>query len=267
MRKYCHEQRIFWSSLPANAICTKESCTSLSLRNFFSALLLSRDPLPLDALKKSFDEYGVEIRTVRTAEEANQLIRGSRFDLAICDYDVPGAPQMSCLDSFTKWGGITMVVLRDAMIRETKGKRIHFTVHKPMTADLLARGLKAAYSSMAKHRFATYRHTLALRPLSGTLVHHGAQSSLDQSAVVNISQTGLCLEAPAKLPPGAVVNVTFALPESDRRVHVVGTIVWSDTSGKTGVRFHRLPSSEQKVLQERLRARFPHDLDYILGPE
>lgn len=237
------------------------------LRNFFSALLLSRDALPLDAVKKVFEEYGVEIHTVRTAEEANQLIRGTRFDLAICDYDVPGAPELSCLDSYTKWGGITMVVLRDAKIHKTQGKRIHFTVPKPVTADLLARGLKAAYASMAKHRFATYRHTLALRPLSGTLVYHGAQRPLDQATVLNISQTGLCLAAPAKLPPGAVVNVSFALPESERRVHVAGTIVWSDVSGKTGVRFHHLPSQEQKLLQERLRARLPHDLDYILGPE
>jgi CheY-like chemotaxis protein len=239
----------------------------LLLRNFFSALLLSTEGLPLDAIRKIFEEHGVEIQTVRTAEEANHRIHGSRFDLVICDYDVPGAPQMSCLDTHSKWGGISIVVLRDARIRETRGKRIHFTVPKPFTADLLARGLKAAYTSMAKHRFATYRHAVALRPLSGTLVHHGAQSPLDQTAVLNISQTGLCLAGPAKLPPGGVINVSFALPESERRVHVAGTIVWSDTSGKTGVRFHRMPSAEQKVLQERLRARLPHDLDYILGPE
>jgi hypothetical protein len=120
---------------------------------------------------------------------------------------------------------------------------------------------------MAKHRFVTYRHTLAVRPLSGTLLHHGAHSPLGHATVLNVSQTGLCLAAPAKLPPGGVVNVSFALPESDRRVNVVGTVVWSDISGRTGVRFHHLPAQEQRMLQERLRARLPRDLDYILGPE
>ena len=132
-----HEQ-YFFRPAAQDFTLSKESCNKLLLRNFFSALLLSRDSLPLDAVKKAFEEYGVEIRRVRTAEEANHLIRGSRFDLAICDYDVPGAPEMACLNSFSKWGGITMVVLRDAMIRETQGKRIHFTVPKPVTADLLA---------------------------------------------------------------------------------------------------------------------------------
>ncbi|MFI5105975.1 MAG: PilZ domain-containing protein [Terriglobales bacterium] len=237
------------------------------LRNFFSALLLSSDVLPLGAVRKVFDEYGVEVRTVRTAEEANLLIRGNRFDLAICDYDVPGASQLACLDSYSQWGGISMVVVRDAGVLENLGKRIHFTVPKPVTADLLARGLKAAYSTMAKRRFATYRHTLALRPLSGTLMHHGTQRSLESAAVVNVSQTGLCLTTPQKLPPGGIVSVSFALPESERQVHIIGTVVWSDLSGKTGVRFHHLPAHEEKLLKERLRARLPHDLDYILGPE
>jgi hypothetical protein len=237
------------------------------LRNFFSALLLSGNVLPLEAVKKAFDEYGVEIHVAHTAEEADQLVKGSRVDLAICDYDVPGAPHLKYLDKSSKWAGIAMVVVRDVGIHSTKGKRIHFTVPKPVTADLLARGLKAAYTTMAKHRFVTYRHMLALKPLAGSLLHHGAHSLLDHSTVLNISQTGLCLAAPAKLPPGGVVNVTFALPESDTRVHVAGTVVWSDITGRTGVRFHHLPAQEQKMLQERLRARLPRDLIYILGPE
>jgi CheY-like chemotaxis protein len=237
------------------------------LRNFFSALLLSREALPLDAVKRAFEEYGVEIHPVRTAEETDQLIKGSRIDLAICDYDVPGAQHLKCLDAGSRWAGIAMVVVRDPRIQETQGKRIHFTVPKPVTADLLARGLKAAYTTMAKHRFVTYRHTVAVRPLSGTLLHLGAQSPLDRATVLNISQTGLCLAAPEKLPRGGTVNVSFALPESDRQVHVIGTVVWSDVSGRTGVRFHHLPVHEQKMLQERLRARLPRDLDYILGPE
>jgi CheY-like chemotaxis protein len=255
------------SGAPALFHFNKEVREKLAIRNFFSALLLSRDTLPLDAIKKFFDEYGVEVHLAHTTEEADLLIQGSRVDLAICDYDVPGAQHLKCMEKASKWGGIAMVVLRDRFVHAAHGKRIHFTVPKPVTADLLARGLKAAYTSMAKHRLTAYRHTLAVRPLSGTFMHHGAQSPLDHATVLNVSQTGLCLAAPARLPSGGVVNVSFALPESDRSVHVVGTVVWSDISGRTGVRFHHLPAQEQRMLQERLRARLPRDLDYILGPE
>lgn len=232
-------------------------------KNVFSALLLSKDPLPLEAVRKVFEEYGIELQSAASAADLDHLVRARRFDLVLCDYDAPGAPQLSCLRNDTRWRGISMVILRDLRPREIKGKRIHFTVSKPLNADVLSKGLRAAYTSMARERFASYRHVVALRPMAGTLLYRGGQRAIGQSVIANISQTGLCLSGPEPLPPGGIISVNFPLPDADRLLHVVGTIVWSDASGKAGVRFHSMTAQEQKQLKERLNAKLPWNADLL----
>lgn len=234
------------------------------VKKVFSALLVSQDPLPLDSIGKVFDDHGVALHLVRSAAEVEHLVRSSRFDLVVCDYDTPGIPELSCLSRETKWRGISMVIARGTSVRDLSGKKVHFTLNKPATADLLTRGLRAAYSTMASQRFAAYRHTVALRPVAGTLLHRGSQWALGPAVISDISQTGLCLKAPESLPANGLISVNFPLPDTQEHVHVLGTIVWSSPDGKAGVKFNHISAKEQKLLQERLRARLPWHNDLFI---
>jgi hypothetical protein len=236
-------------------------------KNVFSALIFSKDGLPLEGVKKLFDEYGVQLHAAHTAADVDEWVRGRRLDLVLCDYDAPGVPQLACLQTDTHWRGISMVIVGGRQIRETRGKRIHFTVAKPLNTDVVAKGLKAAYTTMARQRFAAFRHVLALRPIAGTLLYRGSHRPLSHSAIANLSQTGLCLAGPEPLPRGGLVSVNFALPDSDDLLHVAGTVIWSDASGKSGIRFERLTPQQQKQLQERLKPRLPWKVDYLFPPE
>ena len=124
------------------------------MKKVFSALLVSEDPFPLDSLGKAFEDHGVALHLVRSAAEVEHLVRSSRFDLIVCDYDTPGIPELSCLGRETRWRGISMVIARGTSIRQLSGKKVHFTLNKPASTDLLIKGLKAAYSTMAHQRFA-----------------------------------------------------------------------------------------------------------------
>jgi CheY-like chemotaxis protein len=237
-----------------------------SVKKVFSALLLSENPFPVDSIAKVFEDHGVALHFVRSAIEVEQMVRSSRFDLVVCDYDTPGASELSCLGRATKWRGISMVIARGNSIRGLTGKKVHFTLNKPATTDLLTKALKAAYSTMSHLRFAAYRHAVALRPIAGTLLYRGSQRALGPAIISDISQTGLCLNAPEPLPQDGLISVNFPLPETNENVHVLGTVVWSSPTGKTGIKFNHISAHQQKLLQDRLRARFPWNTD-LLPPE
>jgi CheY-like chemotaxis protein len=236
-----------------------------SVKKVFSALLLSENPFPVDSIAKVFEEHGVALHFVRSAFEVEQMVRSSRFDLVVSDYDTPGASELSCLGAATKWRGISMVIVRGSSIRGLSGKKVHFTLNKPATSDLLTRALKAAYSTMSHLRFAAYRHAVALRPVAGTLLYRGSQRALGPAIISDISQTGLCLHAPEPLPQDGLISVNFPLPESSENVHVLGTVVWSSPTGKTGIKFNHISAQQQKLLQDRLRARLPWNHEFVVN--
>jgi CheY-like chemotaxis protein len=236
-------------------------------RNLFSALFLSKDIFGLEPVRKLFENYGIEFHHAQTVAQMEQWMRGRRLDLVLCDYDAPGVSGLSCLQANTRWRGISMVLAGRQHVHEIRGKRVHFTVPKPFSLDALAKGLRASYTTMASQRVASYRHTLALRPLAGRLEYRGLQRALTYTSIANLSQTGLCLAGPEPLPQGGTISVNFSLPETDQTVHVIGTIIWSDASGKSGVCFNRISAQQQKLLQQSLKSRLPWNVDFLFPPE
>ncbi len=101
-----------------------------------------------------------------------------------------------------------------ARLDHSSHKRIQLRVPKPVSVDMLVRSLKASYTNMAQQRIATYRHTVPVKLVSGTLKHRGWQRTLHQVNVLNMSQTGLCLNAAEPLPHGAAISMSLVLPES-----------------------------------------------------
>ena len=154
-------------------------------------------------------------------------------------------------------------LLRGEAWNYLSGKRVHFMLPKPVSAGLLARGLKAAYTNMAQQRIATYRHNVSARLVSGTISHRGWQRTLHHVNVLNVSQTGLCLNTAEPLPHGATLSMSLAFPESSSSLHASGSIVWSHSNGRTGVAFDRSACPEMKKLQERLNAWLPPELGMV----
>lgn len=228
----------------------------------FSALLLLPEQSAARTAQKTLLEYGISIHSAATIVEATQLMRSRRLDLLVFDCDLPWAAQLACLEPSTTWRGVAMALSARGR-KDSLSRRIHLKLPKPLSSDLLARALKAAYSSIAQQRIATYRHTVPARVISGTLLHRGWQRTLHQVNVLNLSQTGLCLTAPEPLPHGASLKMNLVLPESPSAVHASGSIVWSHSNGRTGVAFDRSACPEMRKLQERLNAWLPPELEMV----
>lgn len=240
--------------------------SNVALKNVFSALLLSHDKGSLAVARKVLEQYGIDPTMVSSPAELDDLIRGRRYDLAVIDSDFPGAATVGCLDVASRWNGIS-VVLRGRNGVQVRGRRIHLLVPKPFSSEILSRGIKAAYTTMAKKRLATYRHPVTLKLLFGRLLQDGLQRPVERATVVNLSHTGLCLSTPELLPAGALVIGNLPLPESDQSVNIAGTVIWSDTTGKTGLKFQRLSNFEQKKLHHHLDPRLPWRVDFLFSQD
>jgi hypothetical protein len=231
--------------------------------NLFSALLLQPEHRPVGVLQRVMQEHGIGVHTASGVQDAAQIMRGRRIDLLVFDSDLPWIDQFAWLAPGTNWRGVAVAISSLARRHGPGRRRVHFTLSKPVTADLLTRALKAAYTTMAQQRIATYRHNVPARVVSGTINHRGWRRTLHQVSVLNLSQTGLCLNAAEPLPQGASLSMSLTLPESSYSVHATGNIVWSHSNGRTGVAFDRAAGPEMRKFQEHLNAWLPPELGMV----
>jgi len=75
----------------------------------------------------------------------------------------------------------------------------------------------------------------------------------DAGLMVDISESGMAVQALAHLKPGADTFLQFELPGAAARIEASGTIAWADEiSGRAGIRFHGLSEASRACLQEWL---------------
>jgi hypothetical protein len=100
-----------------------------------------------------------------------------------------------------------------------------------------------AVSSPAQNRRAEYRHDL--RALTYVV--------LDQAnggIIRNLTCRGAAIQAVAALPVNQVVRVRFELRYPRLRVEARGQVLWSDSSGRCGVRFLDLSAGTARQINE-----------------
>lgn len=231
--------------------------------NVFSALLLLPDEPSLSMARRVMQSFGISVFAASSVLEAERILHKARLDLAVCDFDMPCAADLSILQASSRWRGLSIGLMPAAQLGHSSHKRIQIRVPKPVSVDMLVRSLKASYTNLVQQRIATYRHTMPVKLVSGTLNHRGWQRTLQQVNVLNLSQTGLCLNAAEPLPHGAAISMNLMLPEATSAVHASGNVVWSQTNGRAGVVFDRAVGPEMKKLQERLNIWLPRELGMV----
>jgi CheY-like chemotaxis protein/Tfp pilus assembly protein PilZ len=228
----------------------------------FFALVVSADPGPLNVTHKVLEEHGVNIKVVASAQAAEQVIKTTKFDLGIFDHDLPGVLDLARgRESLNP--KMVFALLRSGQVKDVRGKRIHFIVQKPFTADLLARSLRAAYGTMIRERRLGFRHPVQIKPVASALVQEQGKQKLQSSVILDLSQTGLCIQTQEILPLGATLQIDFHLPESQELIHTTGSVMWTRASGRTGVRFTEVSEAEHKFLTAWLDSILPYEAEAI----
>jgi len=227
-----------------------------------SALLVCGDAGTLSVTQKVLEEYGMSVRVAPSAPAADLLMKRTRFDLAVFDSDVPGAMQLAAPDANhtpKMIFGLVRAFKTDAVV----GKRVHFIVQKPFSADILGKSLRAAYGSMLRERRAAFRHPVHITASSCVLLLENGQRNVPNAKILDVSQTGLCLETQETLPQGVVLQISFALPNSKESLQFSGSVMWNQNSGKAGIKFVRVDSAEQIKLNSWLESIGPGDAELV----
>jgi CheY-like chemotaxis protein len=229
----------------------------------FSALVVCSDPGPLGVMHKVLDEHGVNVKVAATAPAAGQLLKPSRFDLAILDNDVPGALELAALRISTAAPKMIFALVRGVKENEIRDKRVHFIVQKPFSSDLFSRSIRAAYGPMMRERRVGYRHHVKIVPTACTLIHDAEQRALAKSTILDLSQTGFCMQTGEMLPQHAAVRIEYPPPDNSGLIHAAGSVMWTQASGRTGIKFTNIPIAERASLNAWLESILPHDVESI----
>lgn len=227
-----------------------------------SALVLSGNAEAV-LVNRVLESHGFRVERAQNAKAAETLCRGERFDLAVYDQSVSGAMELAGPRCPASRPRVTVGILPAASGLESESKRLHFVVRKPFTSDLFARTVKAAYGPIAADRRVSFRHQVRIAVSSCTLDHQGSMRSVSGAQIVNISQTGMCLQSTEMLPQNAGVELDFAVPQKHILLQVKGTVMWSHSSGRAGVRFSQLKSADQRNLEDWLDSLLPNSEAFL----
>jgi DNA-binding response OmpR family regulator len=229
----------------------------------FIALLVSADPGSLVLIQRILEDNGVNVKVANSAAAASQLIKTTMFDLGIFDHDVPQAVNPCVARSEGSNPKMIFALLRGTNLKEIVGKRVHFVLQKPFSADLFTRSLRAAYGTMLRERRTTFRHPVQITPAYSVRLLESSNQKLQSSKIVDLSQSGMCIQSLEILPEGAALKIDFQLPDSKELIHVTGTVRWTRASGRTGIRFTHVPPEEQKHLIDWLDSKLPFRMEMV----
>jgi putative methionine-R-sulfoxide reductase with GAF domain len=91
-------------------------------------------------------------------------------------------------------------------------------------------------------------HSPAYASLSGSSQGAG----VELSEILDIGETGMCIQASSPMKINRLLPLCLELSATSSRIYLVGHVVWSDSSGRTGIRFPEVSAPELKQLQDWL---------------
>jgi putative methionine-R-sulfoxide reductase with GAF domain len=91
-------------------------------------------------------------------------------------------------------------------------------------------------------------HTPAYASLNGS----SSGQVLDLSEIVDISEEGMAIQTSSPLEVRRSVNLCLDLTATSACIHTTGEVIWSDRSGRAGIRFPHMPDDSLRQLKEWL---------------
>src|SRR5579862_9906683 len=78
------------------------------------------------------------------------------------------------------------------------------------------------------------------------------RASLDLSEILDINEDGVALQAEPPLPVNQTVHLSIDLSETNATIQAGGLVVWSDRTGRAGIRFESITEAATRQLREWL---------------
>jgi CheY-like chemotaxis protein len=217
------------------------------------SLLMCRNPQSLRLLETVLEKFEIQQDFCSSAEEAIELVTRGNYSAIALDFDMPGAAQAAKFAHMApphRRPVVFGMIGASTEIEATLYAGVNFPLYKPLDAGQVTHSIRAAYGFM--------RHDLRVAPryMVDTVVYllFGKKLAIP-TRMMNLSESGFCVQAAEPLPAFERVEVHFLLPGTSRAIEGTAELVWTDNSGKAGMFFSEMPVSEQRFLRKWLASR------------
>ena len=89
-------------------------------------------------------------------------------------------------------------------------------------------------------------------PAYASLEGSSQETARDLNEILDIGEHGMSIQTSSPLEVDHNLNLCLDLSETKARIRTAGQVVWSDSSGRTGIRFPKLPPQSLRQLKEWL---------------
>ncbi len=89
-------------------------------------------------------------------------------------------------------------------------------------------------------------------PAYASFAKQSKGSALDLHEVVDISEDGVAIQCHSPLDPAKSVDLCLDLADCPKQIYTTGHVIWSNNSGRAGLRFASLPADSLACLREWL---------------
>ncbi|NOZ93543.1 MAG: hypothetical protein GXP47_02235 [Acidobacteria bacterium] len=199
-----------------------------------NVLLVGVDREVVERLVPLLKRRDIDVLSTAPSPAVLNLLRDTPFDLLVVHYPL-GRPGLEAFleevrspESFCRNAGVILVAedsqMEEALRFEGAG------VNRVMTAQWTGGHLWQALADLLQ-----VAPRVAVRTLAHLDIQLGRGRAEDLARSVNLSATGILLEAPARVRPGTPLRLTFRLPEELRPVRGAGEVVRVTQAEREGV--------------------------------
>lgn len=221
------------------------------------ALLVTSDNSLAATFAELSRELGIEAYPSSRTTGIPDELHKTKYEAILLDFDrVPDANSILAGLRQIPSSKTTVIfaLVSDAKQRQTaleSGANLLF--ERPIDENKIRQALHAGYDLMTRERRRYFRCT-AKFPVLVIPANSLSDFTCDS---INISSGGIALTTPAICTPGDQVQVIFQLPGLATLVRAIGTVIWDDRHGKTGLRFKCTRSEYQAQLESWLDSQLP----------
>jgi CheY-like chemotaxis protein len=199
------------------------------------SLVLCRDPEVLRTLCPLLFEMDMGVEICLGPSGASRILRHHKFDAVIveCERDGNGLDLLQQLRADTPNQNTIAVGIVDdyQQMKAAFATGANFVLSKPISAEDASRIF----------RFTRGMITRMVRRFLRVAVHHLAhvdiEGMLDPAFMLDLSEGGMAAQTLAPVKSGQVLNISFLLPGTGIHIEGKGVVVWSDSTGRSGIEF------------------------------
>ncbi len=197
------------------------------------ALVVCRDSEVLRLLRRVLPEMGISVAPCAGAAEGTELLKRRKFDAMVVDCELQGACEaLQAMRAGASNRSCIVFALVPASMTARYAFELgaNFALEKPLSLDRALRGFRAGHGLMVREARRYYRHRMEL-PVAVDL----GGGTVQQFTITNLSEGGIAVRAPGRLPIGVTVQIKATVPHGPV-IDAQAEVSWSAPDGRAGLR-------------------------------